>query len=327
MSIVWAWPVRGKTGAVFGGDMMRRRDVIKSGAVAAAGLMGAPTVCAEQQPSAEAAPPEPWIALLSDPHIDSSESKRVKGVNMAERLTEVVNRLRAAEQRPEHVMINGDCALGAGEAGDYTLLRRLLSPLEDEHWSVLMALGNHDHRQRFVEGMGRSSEIYRTLDRHQQILSSHGNSVWLLLDSLRETGEVAGELGPEQRQWLSDQLDQIEARNPTAKVFLLAHHQPEDPKDPDDDGYGLADSNALIDLLWDRQQVKAIFHGHKHAWGIRKANGIHIVGLPSTAYVFKEGEQAGYVEARVRPDHLELTRRCIDVQHPAEGQQRALVYR
>ncbi|MBB6431631.1 metallophosphoesterase family protein [Algisphaera agarilytica] len=305
---------------------MRRRDVIKSGAAAAAGLVAVPAVRSEPH-APDQASPEPWIALLSDPHIDTAESKVVKGVNMAEHLTEVIHRLRAATQRPEHVMINGDCALGSGETGDYALLRRLLSPMEDEQWSVRLALGNHDHRERFIEGLGRSSEIYRTFGRHHQAIRGHGNSVWLILDSLRETDEVAGELGPVQRQWISDQLDQIEASDPTARVFLLTHHQPEDPKDPDDDGYGLADSNALIDLLWNRRQVKAIFHGHKHAWGIREANGIHIVGLPATSYVFKDGEQPGYVEARVRPDHIELTQRCLNAQHPAEGQTHALAYR
>ena len=273
---------------------------------------------------------EPWIALLSDTHIDADLGKEVRGVNMADQLSVVVERLLSGP-RPFAVLANGDMSRDTGEVGDYVTLHRLLQPIYDSDVLYQLTMGNHDHRAKYHQSIqeayggrpaSRINGAALKLRWHNATLDFDATR-WLMLNSLRETDEIAGELGLRQREWLSNELD----AQPNTPTFILVHHQPEDPQDPDDDGFGLADGAALLEMLRERQQVKAIFHGHRHAWTVREAHGIHIVGLPATSYVFAEGETAGYVEARVRPDHLQLTRRCVDPQDPAEGQTHRLAYR
>ncbi len=303
---------------------MKRRDVIKGGAAVAASWVAAPRVWAEAEPAFNPAD-EPWVALLSDTHIDADPGREVRGVRMAENLSRVLGLVKAgrASPSPEAVLINGDIARDEGRNGDYLLFNQRL-----EEWGALRSHthvlpGNHDHRGNMIDA-GLLSRDEGEVDNRRCRKVSYAKADWYLLDSLRYVDEIAGELGADQLNWLAQQLDTSPADRP---AMVLTHHQPEDPIDPDDDGFGLADGQALMELLTDRQQVKAVFHGHRHEWGVREMNGLHIVGLPSTAYVFKKGEPSGYVEARVRDDHIELTRRCIDQTDPAERQVHRLVYR
>ncbi|MEM6856128.1 MAG: metallophosphoesterase [Planctomycetota bacterium] len=300
---------------------MRRRDVIKGGAAVAAGLaLTGPATRAKAEPQDS---DEPWVALLSDTHIDADPGRQVRGVNMAENLSAVIKRLHAAESKPQGILINGDIARDEGRNGDYAVLNRRLEALQNLRPHTHVVPGNHDHRGNMIDaGLFHADE--GAVENKSCRRLSFGGADWYLLDSLRYVDEVAGSLGSEQIDWLAAQLDAAPADRP---AMVLTHHQPEDPQDPDDDGFGLADGAALLDMLRERKQVKAIFHGHRHAWAVRETHGIHIVGLPATSYVFAEGETAGYVEARVRPDHLQLTRRCVDPQDPAEGQTHRLGYR
>jgi Icc protein len=231
---------------------------------------------------------------------------------------------------PDFIAVNGDLARDIGTTGDYDQLLRLLARLTPAPRGappLQLTLGNHDHRERFLDRLQRKlpdaerPPAWRNKFRYGR--PGPRGSQWVFLDSLRETDEIAGAIGDRQLQWLAEGLDQ----SPPRPTFVLAHHQPEDPVDPDDDGFGLADGEALLELLRPRPQVKALFHGHRHAWSVKQIDGLHVVGLPATSYPFVDGEPTGYVEARPREDHLELTRRCLDPADPAEGQVVRLAYR
>ena len=166
------------------------------------------------------------------------------------------------------------------------MLNRRLEALQTLRPHTHVVPGNHDHRGNMIDaGLLRADEGAVENKRCRRL--SLGGGDWYLLDSLRFVDEIAGSLGSEQIDWLAAQLDAAPADRP---AMVLTHHQPEDPQDPDDDGFGLADGAALLDMLREKKQVKAIFHGHRHAWTVREAHGIHIVGLPTTSYVFAEGE-------------------------------------
>jgi len=74
--------------------------------------------------------------------------------------------------------------------------------------------------------------------------------------------------------------------------------------------------------------VKAYFYGHTHRWEIgRTREGIHLVNLPSSAYVFDPSQPGGWVEATAREDGLDLELRSLSSLHPAHGERHRLKWR
>ena len=87
------------------------------------------------------------VVLLADTHIAGDRKLEARGVVMAENLSRVVSQLTALDERPDLVVINGDCAYLTGQTGDYTVLVELLEPLRAAEIPVYLALGNHAHRE------------------------------------------------------------------------------------------------------------------------------------------------------------------------------------
>lgn len=305
---------------------MRRRTFVGSGLFGAAAWATRPWAAAAQQEQegneGDGVVESDLVILLSDTHLDGNRSTVVRGVNMAKQLQQVVQRV-VEGPTPAAVMVNGDLARDSGRPGDYKLLGELLiGPILGQTATLGMTLGNHDQRQRFLASLTDQPIESPVVDKHV-LLIEQGKTDWYLLDSLRDTDEVPGELGEAQLTWLAQSLDERRGR----AALVMVHHQPEDPENPDDEGFGLEDTEALMDVLRGRRQVKALFHGHRHAWTVRREKAMHIVGLPATSYVFDDTQRPGYVEARVGADHIELTRRGVTEDDPHEGQVLRLNYR
>src|SRR5205814_6074627 len=111
---------------------------------AAAGLSLAPALSAASKRTDE----NSW-ALLSDIHLAADRAQLGRGINMADHFATVSRELLALPKRPAGVFINGDCAFNSGEQGDYARLTDLLEPLRLAEMPIHLALGNHDHRERF----------------------------------------------------------------------------------------------------------------------------------------------------------------------------------
>ena len=79
------------------------------------------------------------------------------------------------------------------------------------------------------------------------------------LDTQRP-GEVSGELGKAQLDWLEDLL----AATPEQRTLLFMHHPPIEVGSRWLDEVGLKDSTALGQLLEAHPQVQAVFCGHVH---------------------------------------------------------------
>ena len=65
-------------------------------------------------------------------------------------LEQAVGEILALAPRPADAIIAGDCAFAEGENGDYAMVGELVKPLRQAGMHVHFALGNHDHRQRFL---------------------------------------------------------------------------------------------------------------------------------------------------------------------------------
>ncbi|MDH4410626.1 MAG: metallophosphoesterase [Verrucomicrobiales bacterium] len=295
-----------------------------------AGIAGAGASWLGQQAlsAAEAieAPGGSW-ALLSDTHIPADLGERHRGSCMAENAGRIVTEILSRDSGTAGVIVSGDCARLFGRADDYRNFAGLIEPLVHGRREVHLLMGNHDNREVFADTCATAfpDRGGPTGRRTAFLPSEHLN--WFLLDSLEEGTPVAGRLGREQLDWLAAALD----RHPDKPAVVMAHHhlkiRPErgtiyKPMS------ALRDSAELHEVMKSHPQVKAYFYGHTHRWEIgRTREGIHLVNLPSSAYVFEASQPGGWVEATAREDGLDLVLHSLNPLHRAHGERHRLRWR
>jgi Icc protein len=259
-------------------------------------------------------------ALMADTHIAAERSRMHGGIAMADHLKVTVDQVLAQPSRPGGCLIAGDLAYSQGETGDYQVLSSLLAPLRASGVPVHLALGNHDHRDRFLEALPWAVRLDRPLRSYCCAVVPSPRANWFVLDSLEETLVTPGRLGPEQLAWLAGALDQRRRR---PAIVVLHHHPDLAPK-----RLGLKDTEAFLAVIRPRTQVKACVFGHTHRWGLAEdESGIHLINLPPTAYVFRPEFPSGWIQARLRADGMDLRLWCIDERHPQHGQTASLSWR
>ena len=248
------------------------------------------------------------FALLADTHIDGDPATEARGVVMAEHFQLVRQELLSDGAGHAAALVGGDCAYLTGQSQDYVTLLRLLEPLREAGMPVHLALGNHDNRERLWSALEQRGTCPQAIvERHLTVIQSpHAN--WFVLDSLDETDKTPGVLGQQQIDWLGEALDQ----NPQKPALLMVHHN----LDWREGTTGLTDTEQLFQVCEKRSQVKAIFYGHTHHVSFTQKQGIHLVNLPPVAYVFREGDPSGWVDAEVRQDGIDLRLRSVDPSHP-----------
>jgi Icc protein len=253
------------------------------------------------------------LALLGDTHVAADRATVFKDVNMADHLTAVLKEIIALKERPAMGLIVGDLAQKTGQTGDYTVFGELLKPVREAGLPLHLTLGNHDHRDRFVAAISPPS---MTGGKMAEVIPTPRANLFVL-DTLDQTDGVPGTVGAVQLSWLAKALD-ARADKP---AIIIGHHDPMFAPPPEGKKpAGLLDTAELFKLLEPRRQVKAYVYGHTHAWGVKDHNGIHLVNLPPTSYVFNPGPPSGWVHATLRPDGARLELRSLDVKHVAHGQ-------
>ncbi|MDF1850616.1 MAG: metallophosphoesterase [Verrucomicrobiales bacterium] len=277
---------------------------------------------------AQAATTSTW-ALLADTHIAADPEFRARDTHLADNLRAVVTDLLKEKESLSGVLIDGDCAYNDGQPGDYTTLAAILQPLADAKIPIHFTLGNHDNRETFYEAFEGHTESSALESKHCSVIETP-QADWILLDTLRFVNKVEGELGTEQREWLRERL----RKNPEKPALLVGHHYPqvvrEDviPSEKKIKIAGLIDSREFLDTLTENPAAKAYIYGHSHSWNLKKEpSGVHLVNLPPTAYVFKDGRPNGWVRATLSPKGMQLELRCINQDHPLHGELKELSWR
>jgi predicted phosphodiesterase len=278
---------------------------------------------------------EHGVALLSDIHIAANPERIIRDVNMTHNLRCVTEEIIAWPQKPEVVFINGDLAFQTGTTDEYAAVLGLLRPVREAGMPIYLGMGNHDERENFWQVLQASKTVQPSLPGRQAAIVRMGQANWFVLDSLIKTLTSPGLLGKEQRAWLAGALD----ANPDKPALILIHHQPatlvgdrtgsglEEAAElfammvDGRAGGGLEDAAELLAILRPRRQVKAWFFGHTHRWDVRlDESGIHLINLPTTAYLYEKGRPNGWVHASVRKDGARLELRCLDHAHKHQGE-------
>jgi Icc protein len=263
------------------------------------------------------------FALLADTHIAADPAKVLRETNLCANLKAVVAEVKAMARPASAILLNGDAALNDGQAGDYEQLLNQFAPLLGHAAPPLhIGLGNHDDRANFraVVKPGTPTPIE---SKHVALVEGrHVN--WFLIDTLRYTNKVEGELGEEQRRWLEAAL-KAHADKP---AIVVGHHNPQFPPAPQPGSTGsasvkhtgLVDTEAFITLLEELRHVKAYVYGHTHTWTHQKRDsGLHLINLPPVAYVFQKERPNGWVEVTTTPGTATFRLHALDKKHPEEG--------
>jgi 3',5'-cyclic-AMP phosphodiesterase len=287
--------------------LSRRQFLVRSIAAGAGLMLRRPLVAATREVDAHV-----W-ALISDPHIAADRAKMARGINMAAQLTTVVREVLNQPRRPVGALINGDLAFNTGETADYATFVELVEPLRAARIPLHLALGNHDHRERFWAALREEKTVSRPVIDRQAAIVRSGRANWFVLDSLDQTNSTPGKLGESQLAWLAKSLD-AHADKP---ALVMIHHNPSTAPDK----LPLLDEAALYDVIRPRRHVKAYVFGHSHQWSVRQdPSGIHLINLPTTGYVFEPARASGWVRAQLEPRGVQLQLRCINSTHPDHGQ-------
>lgn len=241
-------------------------------------------------------------------------------VNMADHARAAVADILGGPQPPAGVLVNGDCALEFGRAGDYEVFQDIVAgPVGEAGVPLHLTLGNHDHRGRFRDALRPAANDPADLacDRCASVVRGRYAN-FFLLDSLDDRHHLAGSIGRRQLAWLDAALGELNDR----PAVVFGHH----PIDPERNwlwgNISLLDGPDLWDVLDAHPHVKAYVYGHTHRWDVERRGHVHLVNLPSTAYVFDAGQPSGWVDLWLGPDGalLQLHRlRPTGVGRPGES--------
>jgi len=182
-------------------------------------------------------------------------------------LRQVLSLIGTIAPAPSFIIASGDLT-NRGDAGSY---RHLAQIMEATSLPVFYALGNHDERAGFYEGMlGRGHDLDAPYD-HDAVV----DGVHVIVLDTSTPGQIGGTIEPEQFAWLEDRLND----HPDRPKLLVAHHAPALGDAPDWAHWRTIEFNQsqrLAELLKGRN-VLGILSGHIHHDRFSVWHGIPVI--------------------------------------------------
>ncbi len=215
------------------------------------------------------------LVQLSDPHLVAFNDQLVRGHNPLLNLQYALQ--HASSHSPDLLLITGDLCHDESWCG-YVLLRDELQSLNPST-KVAVLPGNHDNTFFIKAALGRHAFTAPA--------DLNVDGVRLILLSSHVSGQIAGQLGQSQLQWLDSRLSDIEQSGRPLVVAL--HHPPLPIGHSWLDPIGLLDGEALIKLLTPVEELCAVVFGHIHQHWQEVLPGrkdVLLLGCPSTLCSF-----------------------------------------
>ena len=282
-----------------------RREFLARSLAAGAGALAVNTAR-----SAEPAVDPDYWALYSDSHIARSTAVVWRGEPMYDNARRVNTEFFAVPKRPIGLIHLGDCAFKEGRVEDYETFHSTIAPITAAGVPVHLMVGNHDERGNFWQALTKETEGPRPIASRHVAIVEHPRVNWILLDSLDKTDDSPGSRGAEQCAWLAKVLDERGEK----PALICVHHNPIINAKPDKIG-GLTDTQALLNVVVPRRQVKAILFGHTHTWRLSMVGDLHLVNLPAVGYPSKSDSPTGWVECQLCDDAMQLKLHSRDTGH------------
>jgi len=186
---------------------------------------------------------------LTDLHIGDAEDDHLFS-DTAGTLEQILADVARVEPRPSFIVASGDLT----NRGDAENFRRLKAIMERAGLPVVYALGNHDTRPGFYEGMGVETINPEASYDHDTVI----DGVHIITLDSTSPGLIGGTIEEEQFTWLEEALD----RHAELPKLIVSHHAPaldETAAEAPWRSIRLEDSERLGALLRDRMQKAAAF--------------------------------------------------------------------
>jgi Icc protein len=214
------------------------------------------------------------IVQISDLHLFADPDGELKGLKTQAGLTAVLSDIRDRHPDFDLLVISGDHTHDE-LPNTYRRIRRQLGA-----WVSRTRLipGNHDERavirEVFPDLVPASGE---------RLTFEVELKGWRLLgiDS-HVPGQLYGEVGEEQWEWLAERLGRS-----SGPALLFLHHPPLPIGSPWMDAIGLRDAEGLKHVVRHSPQLKLICHGHIHQEFAGSLDGVPVRSAPSTAIQFR----------------------------------------
>jgi Icc protein len=212
---------------------------------------------------------------LSDIHIQGSGQDLFMGIDTAKKFSHVLGTV-ICRHHPTFVVISGDLAVNSGEEESYHSLKEQIA-----QWDIpiLLALGNHDDRERFTSVL-----LNQPSDQPYYYKTTIADLDIFVLDST-VPGHVHGCLDEKQLEWFRQELGQ--------RPSLLVFHHPVLPVPISLlNTHLLSNKHELQDVIKGKNVV-GMLHGHVHVDCIGTFSGFLTAASAGTAFFLDVTESDG----------------------------------
>jgi Icc protein len=211
------------------------------------------------------------IAQISDLHVRPQGQRYRDVVDSNAQLSAVIEHLHGLDTRPDLVILSGDL-VDEGRPEEYAQaaqrLRRLAIPF-------LIVAGNHDDRSHLRSAFAQHSYLPSAGALHY-CFDEHPVRI-VVLDTC-QPGAHHGEVDASGLAWLAQTL----SANRDKPTLVVMHHPPFVSGIPYLDGYRLAASAPLADVLRRFDNIEAVLCGHVHRTMVKRWAGTVVISCPST---------------------------------------------
>lgn len=220
--------------------------------------------------------PRPGHFLLhfSDTHLIAGDGNLYGSVDADRYLKQIFTEVLESGARPDALIFTGDIA-DTGEIEAYRKMRSLTEAFAEQNGAqIIWAMGNHDNRSNFYEGLLGEPASEKPLDRTYEI-----NGLRVITLDTSVPGHHYGEITKEQLSWLSDVL-----KVPAPAGTLLALHHPPIPAVIESAiTVELRDQQKLAEVI-QGSDIRGIIGGHLHYSCSATFAGIPVSVASSTCY-------------------------------------------
>ena len=204
---------------------------------------------------------------LTDLHIGTADDDHLYS-DTTETLSQVLDLVATVTPRPQFVVASGDLT-NRGDADSFRRLKEIMDARVDV--PVIYALGNHDTRAGFYEGMGIATEDQDAPYDHDVVV----DGIHIVTIDSSTPGLIGGTIDPEQFDWLASTLD----THPDLPKLIVVHHPPALGEEPDATHWRtihFPQSERFRTLLMGRNII-GILSGHIHHDRVSVWHGIPVV--------------------------------------------------
>jgi len=221
------------------------------------------------------------ILHITDPHLYGNTHGKLRGVETAACLHEVLD--EALGQGPDCrlVLVTGDIV--QDDPSGYARFRTILGATRKP---VLCIPGNHDEPEELRRALAGAPNF--------QLGGSFESDGWqiVMLDSC-DPGHVGGRLAAAELE----RLDATLARS-DAHAMICLHHHPVPMGSRWLDGIGLANAEEFWSIVDAHPQVRAVVWGHVHQAFEGVRGGVRLFATPSTGAQFLPGSDRYALDSR-----------------------------